>query len=431
MKLLGKFRSAFFEEPSKSDSKKKERIFLDYASGTPMCLQVRKELEGLLKKQSEGEFLNPSSIHAEGRRARELLEASRSQVARFFSVHADEIVFTSGATEGDNIALFGVFEKALEGGIRHPHIITSVLEHPSLLEPLRALEKKGALVTFLSPDEGGNIPLSHIEEVITEETVLLCFSLVNSELGSILPFRQMKEILLRTKKKFSRYGTNEYPYLHIDATQAADLLPIYPHDIGADLLSIDGGKVYGPHASGALFVKEGTNVSALFHGGGQERGRRSGMQNIFASVGLAKALQISQFLREKEYKRQGNLREQFLSLLKKEIPEAKLNTKAKHFLPSIVSICFPEISAEYLSLLLDEEGVAVGVASACRRLKDGSSSAVSKIPGKEECEGSTLRFSFGRKTKYSHLRRVIFLLKRYLSLAQKGRAKKSTPRSSL
>lgn len=393
---------------------RKKRIFLDFASGTPLAPQVSRALRRVIEGEQEGHFGNPSAFHAEGRSGKALLTCARERIAQALSVRAEEVVFTSGATESSNLAIQGFMKNVPK---RFSHIITSSAEHPSLIEPIRALERTGIRVTSLPLDTNGRISPDALQSALTKETGLIALSLVNGELGTLLPARRIKTLLSTYKASLGRVSFSEAPFFYLDASQAFNLLPVKPHDLGADFLAIDGSKIYGPRGSGVLFMREGTSVQPILLGGGQERGRRSGTENILNAAGLAEAVMLCEKMRERERRRMKDLEECFTTELGHHVREAIHNAVSD--IHSIQHVCFPGANAEFLSVLLDEDGVAVATSSACRRQKGKNGSpGVLEIPGKEECARSSLRFSFGRDTTKRDILHALSLLKKSLPLAR-------------
>jgi len=388
------------------------KIYLDNASTTP----VDKKVISSMKKYWRHCFANPSSIHSMGTEAKKVLDLSRQEIANFLNGHSREIFFTASGTESNNLAIFGVTKKAKES-ISKPHLITTEIEHSSILECFKELKKNGFEVDYLKVDKDGLINPKDLRSLIKKETVLISIGYVNSEIGTIQP---IKEIIreIRYKKKELNRSKNEYPYFHIDASQAVQYLNMNVEELGVDLLTLDAQKIYGPKGIGALFVKDSIKISSIIFGGGQERGLRSGTENIPLIVGFAKALEIIKKQKEKECCKIVKLREWFFEFIRKEIPEVIINGSLKNRVPNNINISIIGYDGEMFVLRLDEKGVICSSSSACSS-GSGESFVVRKIAEKENSDKnyvynrakSTLRFSIGRNTKKRHLKKTILFLK--------------------
>ncbi len=386
----------------------KKRIFLDYASTTPALHEVEKAMRPFFATS----FANPSALYEEGVNARKIVEKSRKEVARILSAHSDEIIFTGSGTESDNLALFGTV-KTLRLKIPKPHIITSSFEHPAILEAAKQLEKEGVEVTYISPDKNGFITPSEIKKELKSNTVLVSVMFANNEIGTVQNIREIAKTirLFRKEKKKDK----DFPYLHTDASQAANYFSLNVLELHTDLLTLDGSKIYGPKGIGMLFVRRGVKITPQIVGGGQEKGFRSGTENVPLIVGFTKAFSIVQSDREKESKRLNILRDFVIKKILKEHPKAKLNGSFTSRLPNNINICFPGIDAEFAVIKLDSLGFACSSSSSCRTLSENSSSyVIESIGGGEECRESSLRFSLGRGNVKKDLIALCKILKKIL-----------------
>jgi cysteine desulfurase len=375
-----------------------KRIFLDFASITPIDQTVSKEIQKSQKKL----WANPSSLHKEGEMAKSALEEARIRVARILHCRVNEVFFTSGGTEGLNLAILGVIKSMEKGRVKLPHIITSTIEHPAVLEPIKNLAKQKKIeVSFVSPDENGIINPESIKKELKENTVLVVIQHANNEIGTIQPIRKIKLAI----------GTIS---LLVDACQSALHEDVSLERLGADLLVLDGIKIYGPRGAGILAVKHGTKILPTVFGGGQEGGLRSGTQNVSAAVGLAKALEIAADIREKESFRLKKLRDHVIQKILKEIPNSSLNGSLENRLPNNINICLPGQDSEFLVIKLDTLGFAVSAASACHTLSLENGSYVIENIGKKECGSSSLRITLGRPTSKSDLDKFISVLKKIM-----------------
>ena len=367
-------------------TRKTKRVYLDYASSTPVAPVVIDVIKKFVTT-----FENPSSIHIEGVRARNILEESRRQIARTIEAQPDEIIFTASGTESCVIALRGIVAHAKQY-VSTPHIIVSSIEHAAVLETAKDLEKRGEVhVTYIEPDEYGVIHPNTIKEHLTEETVLVSIMAVNNEIGTIEP---IKEIGLLLRKHKNEYG---YPLFHSDASQAFLYNSLSVIKLHVDLMTLDGIKCYGPRGIGILFKKRNVRLDSPITGGGQEQGVRSGTENTGAIRGLAKALTYGMEIREKESIRVEEIREYAKDIISKTIPNTLFNESDNHS-PHILSVCFPHCDAEYVVISLDALGIACAWGSACKSVKGDTASYVLESLGKKECVHSTVRFSFGRET---------------------------------
>ena len=386
--------------------KNKNRVFLDYASITPLDAMVGK----VMQEAQQNFWANPSSLHLEGERAKNILEESRVQIARDLHCRASEIFFTSGGTESLNLAILGVIKSSKE---KLPHIITSTIEHPAILEPIKfLLENKEVEVSFISPDKNGRINPESIKKEIKENTVLVIVQHANNEIGILQSIREISKIKGKA-------------YLLVDACQSVLYENVSLERLGADILVLDGIKIYGPRSAGILVIKKGVNISPIVFGGGQESGLRSGTENIANAVGLAKALEMAIKMREKESKRLTTLRDYTISKILMEIPNSSLNGSLENRLPNNINICFShftkasrnestKVDSEFLVIKLDTLGFAVSAASACHTLSLENGSYVIESIGRPECSTSSLRVTLGRDTKKSDLDKFISALKKVI-----------------
>ncbi len=323
-----------------------KRIYLDYASLTPIDPKVTSEM----KKYSTFAFANPSSLYKEGVNAKNALAEGRQKVADYLNAHSDEIIFTSGGTEANGLVLEGIARSAVHNGITKPHLIISSIEHSSIIETANMMEKHGCEVTRLSVDKNGIITLEELKKSIKENTILVSIMMVNNEIGSIQPIKEIAKIVRDARKA---KGTI-YPLLHTDAAQAL-YEEINTENLGVDLLTLDGSKIYGPRGIGALYIKraviDAKQIEPIILGGGQESGLRSGTENIPAIMGLAKAFELITKLRNKETKNVAKLKTLFIEGLKRIRADIKINgseVDSKYQSPHILNISIPGIDNEFL-----------------------------------------------------------------------------------
>lgn len=380
---------------------KKKRVYLDYATTTPVYPRVANAMRPFLTTH----FGNPSSLHAEGLFAKKAVDASRKSIAFAIHAHSDEIIFTSGGTEANNLALFGTLSALNKKGREWStmHVLTSVIEHSSVLECFKEFERRGVFVEYVKVTKEGVVDLSDFEKKIRKETALVSIMYANNEIGTIQPIRALHSILKKKSKAL----------FHVDASQAFLYLNASVDHLGADCVTYDAQKMYGPKGIGFLYVRRGTNISPMFFGGGQERSLRPGTENVPLIVGCAKAVEIALSNREKESKRLRSLSEYARASLTKTIPRSVFNSSEKYGLPHIVNVSIPHLDAEFAVLKLDAEGIACSTKSACMESSEASYVIAALGKGKEYSRGS-LRFSFGSKTNKADIDRLCLVLKKIL-----------------
>ena len=351
---------------------------MDHSATTPVAAEV---LEAMLPFFSD-KFGNASSLHAFGREAKEALEESRQKVARLLNADAEEIVFTSGGTESDNLALRGIAYKNRNSG---RHIITSSIEHPAILETCRSLEQEGFSVTYLPVNREGLVELSDLERAIRPDTILISVMHANNEIGTIQPLEEIGSL-----------AAERDIYLHTDAVQTVGKIPVDVEAMGADLLSLSAHKLYGPKGVGALYIRRGTKIQSLATGGGHEMGLRSGTENVPGIVGLARAADLAREEMAAEGQRLTKLRDRLAGLVLQRVKEAWINGSMEKRLPGSLNFGFSYVEGESLLLYLDSKGVAVSTGSACSSHKLEPSHVLLALGLKpEECHGS-LRITMGR-----------------------------------
>jgi len=407
----------------KTKGKREKRTYLDFASGSPLDPKVKGVMVRAL-----GRYGNPSSLHKEGQQAKRAISDARKRVAELLHAHPDEIIFTSGGTEGDNLAITGAvraFRENYPDAKFRPHIVTSAIEHAAVRETIRALAKDGADVTEIVPDEKGIVSATAVRAALRPQTILVSVMHANNEIGTIQPIAEIaKEIRHFRKTRNAQRGTKntlksdatryalhatQYPLFHTDAAQAMNYLPIDMRKLDVNMLSFNGSKIYGPHGAGILYRRRGTPVGGILFGGNQEFHLRPGTENTPAIVGLQIALETALSLREKESKRLMALRDYCISKIKKMFPDARINGDEKNRLPNNVNVSFPNISSELLVIELDAKGIAVSSKSACKSDDPDESYVLSALYGKENEneETGSIRASFGRETIKKDIDRLL------------------------
>jgi cysteine desulfurase len=357
-----------------------KRIYLDYNATTPVAPEV---LAAMLPYFSE-EYGNASSIHTFGQRARNAVEEARESVARLLGARPAEIMFSSGGTESNNHAIFGVVG-AVSGGRKH--VITSAIEHSAVLDPCKALEERGVAVTVLPVDHDGIVNPEDVRRAIRPETVLITIMLANNELGTIEPIEEIAKIAAESAVP-----------LHTDAVQAAGKVPIDVKKLGVHLLSISAHKLYGPKGIGALYVRKGTRLEPLMYGGHSERDRRPGTEDVSSIAGLGKAADLALTRMIEENQRIATLRDRLEQGLLKRIPHARVNGSLTQRTPNTTNLTLPFIEGEAMVIALDLKGVACSTGAACSSGAVEPSHVLTAIGLAPEDARATLRLSLGHQT---------------------------------
>ena len=354
------------------------RIYMDHAATTPIHPEVTEAMLPYLGER----FGNPSSIYSEGREARKALEAARCEVAEALGAESAEICFTSGGTEADNLAVIGTARANRERG---DHIITNVIEHHAVLEPCHYLEKEGFRVTYLPVDGAGLVDPDEVRNAITSSTILVSIMHANNEIGTIQPIEEVSAVCREA-------GV----YLHTDAVQTAGALDADVNGLGVDMLSLSAHKLYGPKGTGCLYIRKGTELRSILLGGGQERGMRSGTENVAGIIGFSVAMRLAAREWRERSQRLLPLRDRLIDGILERIPHTRLNGHRERRLPNNVNILFAYIEGEAICLKLDFLGIDASTGSACSS-ESGEASHVLLALGiaQEEAHGS-LRLTLGR-----------------------------------
>ncbi|MCF8335770.1 MAG: selenide, water dikinase SelD [Bacteroidales bacterium] len=355
-------------------------IYLDYNATTP----IDKEVAGTMKPFINQYFGNPSSMHQFGIETKKAVEKARKQVAELIGCQAHEIVFTSGGTESNNYAIKGI---AFANRSKGNHIITSETEHPAVTEVCEYLKDKGFFVTYLPVDEYGLIRLDDLKEAIKRETILITIMHANNEIGTIQPVEEIAQMAKVHNIIF-----------HTDAAQSIGKIPVDVKEIGVDLLSIAGHKLYGPKGIGALYIREGVHLEKLIHGADHERNLRAGTENVIEIAGLGKACEVAKRDLAQNSKTMQETRDLMHQKLKEKLPDIKLNGHPEKRLPNTLSVSFPNIEANILLNELSDKGIAVSAGAACHTDNIDVSPVLKAIGLEEHYAMGTLRFSTGKYT---------------------------------
>lgn len=367
------------------------RIYLDYAAATPMDPAVITAMEPYFARG----FYNPSATYLAARRLRGELSNARQQVAGCLGSQTSEIIFTAGGTEANNLAIHGIMSM-------HPqaNMVISGIEHESVLVPA---EQYAHRLVSVRPD--GRIDLDDFKAKVNEHTVLVSLMYANNEIGTIQPIREVAQLISEIRKNRGPQGMPLY--LHTDACQAANYLDLHVARLGVDLMTLNGGKIYGPKQSGILFVKAGLELRPLITGGGQEHGLRSGTENVPAIMGFSTALSLVQADRHDEAHRLRTLQQHFFAGLPKAVSTAVINGSLKHRLPNNLHFTVAGSDNERLLMELDEAGIQAAAGSACSA-SDETPSHVLRAMGLSDQEAqASLRLTMGRQTTADQLDHVL------------------------
>ncbi|MCA0171749.1 cysteine desulfurase family protein [Bacillus sp. RAR_GA_16] len=352
-------------------------IYMDHAATSPVHPDVIEAMVSSLKS----DFGNPSSIHQFGRKSRHALDEARNNLASSIHAKANEIIFTSGGTEADNLAIIGAAKGNLAKG---NHIITTEVEHHAALNACKGLEKEGFDVTYLPVDEKGRISIADLEKAIRPETILITVMYGNNEVGTIQPISEIARIANESDIIF-----------HTDAVQAYGLINMNVKDLGVDLLSVSSHKINGPKGVGFLYVKDGTKLVPYSYGGEQERKRRAGTENVAGIVGMEKAAELMHLDREAKIELYQNMKQVMLNAFKEESLSYQVNGDEQHVLPHVLNVSFLDAKVEPMLMNLDLAGIAVSSGSACTAGSHEPSHVLTAMYGDSERTQTAIRFSFG------------------------------------
>lgn len=352
-------------------------IYLDHSATTPLHPQV---LEAMLPVFQE-HFGNPSSLHSYGRAGRHMLNDARDHIASLLDCKASELIFTSGGTESDNLAITGVVRAAERG-----HIVTSQVEHHAVLATCQALQRIGYDVTYVPVDESGQVSVEDIERAIRPDTLLISIIYGNNEVGTVQPIEAIGHLARERGIMF-----------HVDAVQALGKLPIKLDEMPVDLMSFSAHKINGPKGVGLLYASAQTVLHPLMSGGAQERKRRAGTENVAGIVGMTKALELAEDNREQNVVYLTRLRETMLEALQAELGSAhfQVNGHREEALPHILNVSFPQVDTETMLMNLDLNGIAAASGSACSSGSLERSHVIEAMQLPEHISASAVRFSFG------------------------------------
>jgi cysteine desulfurase len=376
----------------------KQPIYLDYAAATPLDERVLAAMQPYFTDN----FYNPSATYLAAKAVAKHIAAARAVVAGHLGVRPAEVIFTAGGTEANNLAIHGIMAQYPEA-----NVVVSGVEHESVIAPATQYSCRVVAVTA-----DGTVDLPSLESAIDENTVLVSVMYANNEVGTIQPLKDIAAII--TRKRAERSGENALPlYLHSDACQAANYLDMHVSRLGVDLMTINGGKLYGPKQSGALYVGAQVQLWPLVLGGGQERGLRSGTENVASLVGLAAALDITQTMRQAETKRLQQLQRYCSAKITEVIPSVVINGSRKKRLPNNLHITIPGQDNERLLMQLDEAGIMAAAGSACSASDEDPSHVLRAMGISDSDAQASLRLTMGRATTLAQLDEVLAALVRF------------------
>lgn len=387
---------------------KKKRIYLDYAAATPLGEAAFLAMKPFLTEV----YGNASAIHGEGVVARRAVEAARVRVANALQVRPEFVTFTSGGTESNNIALIGTVERLHSEGRAYDsmEVVTTRIEHPSVMEAMRALEVRGVVVRYVSVTEEGFVKLEELQTLLSKKTVLFSIAYANSEIGVVQKVRAIKKVLDTAEKKF-----DIKIFFHVDAAQAPLWLSCQMETVHADLLALDVGKCNGPKGVGILVQSRRAQVTSILFGGGQESGLRPGTENVTGMVGASVALEIAQRDFKVRAEKVSSVRDAGIEYILKEIPQAVLNgAVGEDRLANNINISIPSLDTEFATVVLDKHGFAVSTKSACAGAGGGESVVVKEISGDPARSRSTLRISLSPQTTFANIKALTAVLKSHI-----------------
>lgn len=386
--------------------KSSQRIYFDYASATPMDASVL----AATKPYREEFFYNPSALYRESVKVKDAIEQARKKIADILKVQPKTIYFMDGATEANNTVLLGVvrtWQKNNPG--KNPHVITSTIEHASVLAAIRFLEREGVETSYLGVNENGYINIKELKKEIKGNTILISIGYANGEIGCVQNIKEIMKVIRHTRK----HSGDVYPIVHSDAVQAVNYCDeIGIPQLGIDMMVINASKIYGPKKIAVLYKADAVQITSLMYGGNQERGLRPGTENVPGIVAMARALELSRELQPLESKRLSLLQEYFHTQLTSIFDNIYINSNStKERIPNIVNITFPNLSHEEMMIRLDASGILCSVKSACKAGEEGDSHVIISLRSNGEATGS-LRFSMGRATEKKDINYLLENLKR-------------------
>lgn len=368
-------------------------IYLDHAAATKMAPEVLAAMQPFFSEQ----FYNPSANYMAAQKVRRALDAARADVAAVLGARASEIIFTAGGTESDNLAIAGVMQQFPNG-----NVVVSGIEHDAVLEPAAQFDRR---VTAVNAQ--GMIDLADLRSKIDAKTVLVSIMYANNEVGTVQPIRKIAQLVGKIRDERRHAGNMTPLYLHTDACQAANYLDLHVARLGVDLLTLNGGKIYGPKQSGILYVSSRVALTPIIRGGGQERNLRSGTENVAAAVGFARALRLVQAARHDEGARLSELQVGAFKLIAEKMPQVVVNGSTKLRLPNNIHLTMPGQDNERLLVELDERGILAAAGSACSASDEEPSHVLRAMGLTDEQAQASLRFTMGQETTQADMATLV------------------------
>lgn len=387
-----------------------KQVHLDFASTTP----VAHEVVLAMKPYWETQFYNPSASYTAGQNIKKLIKKARIQIGQILQVKESEVLFTQGGTESINLALIGLIKMVIQKESFVPHVIISAIEHPAVVECIEYIKTLGVDVDILPVHTSGVIDVQVLEKLLNERTVLVSIIGASNETGVIQPIHKVSSSVKKFKNSHNRAHT-DYPFVHSDVSQMTLTQDISSTKLGVDMFTIDGSKVYAPKMSGLLIKKQHVEIEPLIYGGGQEFGLRSGTESVTSIVGITKALELIEKRKNKDIEHFLKLKEFFISELHKKSISFEINGTGE-ILPNILNICILKLNSDFAVIQLDEYGVNCAAMTSCAGSKGILKSEILLAMHKDECAGSSLRFSFGRETTQKEIQKTVNILKKVLIL---------------
>jgi len=376
-----------------------KRIYLDYAAATPLDKQVKSAMD----KYLAGSQANPSGLYHEGRVSKKELESSRQTIANFIGAKAREIIFTSSTTEANNLAILGVARANRKHG---RHLITTAVEHVSVLNVFKQLEKEGFQVTYLPVNQYGQVTADQVKSAMRSDTILISVIFANNEIGSISPIKEIGRVIKSMKPSFAKASEGK-PYFHSDAAQAAPHFKINVNQLGLDLMSFSASKIYGPKGAAALYLKSGLKIEPVMLGGSQENNLRPGTQDLVGIVGFAKAIELVKIRQTKEELQFLSWRDKIIKEVQKALPAVLLNGHSKERLANNINFSITDVKSEELVVAMDQAGFAISTRSACDA-HNATPPHVIKALGRTDAEAwGAIRITLGRQTTEADVNRFI------------------------
>lgn len=404
----------------KSSIKKSTKlVYLDYAATTPVDPRVLKAMQPYWSQ----EFANPSALYKSGLTAASAVSKARAEIAKVLNSNPREIIFTAGGTESNNMAILGMAQSYQKKNRKPGHIITTPIEHHSVLHVMDALKQWGWKISYATVDKYGLVDLAALKKLVKRDTALISIMYANNEIGTIQPIAEIGKWVSGLNKARAQKGLGRILF-HTDACQSGGTLPLNVNDLKVDLLTLNGSKIYGPKQTGILYLRSGVELQPMMHGGGQERNLRSGTENVPGIVGLATALTLAQKNRSKENKRLSGLQKYFVDRLLKKVPDVYLNGPAisstkNNRLANNINLTFKDIEGESLMLYLDSYNIAVATGSACATASLDPSHVLVAIGQSRKDAYSTVRLSMGHETTKDQLDYVIDALGELVPMLRK------------